>query len=83
MPLMLACDTSAWARARRSVPSGMRNARSAPKSQVPVTFASADGRTKLLPTMVTGLSRVLRICSGLISPRMIRAASITASMSGL
>ena len=41
IPLMMAWLTSACTRARRSVPAGIFSATSAPKSQVPVTLATA------------------------------------------
>ena len=82
MPFMLACDTLAWVRASRSVPSGSFRASSAPKSQLPVTFCAAEGRMYLVPFMLSpsGLNTRSSLVS---SPRITFAASITASIMGL
>ena len=49
MPLILACETFACTSASRKVSGGMCKATSAPKSHVPVTFATAEGGGTWIP----------------------------------
>ncbi len=56
---------------------------SAPNSQVPVTLATADGRIISVPIIVPSAGNFANRSSALTSPRIKRAASMTASTKGL